>query len=115
MLPEAVRALAGHLQAGRKTYVHCTAGINRATLTVVGFLTLMEGMELDKAVTFVRERRPQAHPYVDCFKVGPHSTGIFPSQSVRSKRYERWGTLLHKHGWLTPRHGRRRGAARHVH
>lgn len=40
MLPEAVRVLAGHLMSGRRTYVHCTAGINRATLTVVGYLCM---------------------------------------------------------------------------
>jgi len=68
MLPEAVRVLAGHLMSGRRTYVHCTAGINRATLTVVGYLCMYKGMDLEEAVPFVKSRRPCAHPYVDCFK-----------------------------------------------
>jgi hypothetical protein len=41
MLPEAIRALNVLISRGKKVYVHCTAGINRATLTVVGYLTFV--------------------------------------------------------------------------
>jgi hypothetical protein len=41
MLPEAIRALNVLVSRGKKVYVHCTAGINRATLTVVGYLTFV--------------------------------------------------------------------------
>ena len=36
MLPEMVRKLAAFHAMGKRTYVHCTAGINRASLTVLG-------------------------------------------------------------------------------
>lgn len=68
MLPEAVRTLHLLLAMGRRVYVHCTAGINRATLTVVGYLTFVQGMPLDPAVELVKRRRPQAHPYIDCWR-----------------------------------------------
>ena len=43
MLPEAVRMLYVLKHAlGKRVYVHCTAGINRATLTVVGYLTFVQ-------------------------------------------------------------------------
>ena len=43
MLPEAVRMLYALKHAlGKRVYVHCTAGINRATLTVVGYLTFVQ-------------------------------------------------------------------------
>lgn len=42
MLPEAVRALNLLVERGKKVYVHCTAGINRASLTVVGYLTFVQ-------------------------------------------------------------------------
>lgn len=42
MLPEAVRMLHLLLSMGKRVYVHCTAGINRATLTVVGYLTFVK-------------------------------------------------------------------------
>ena len=44
-------------------YVHCTAGINRASLTVLGYLTFVRGMTYDHALGIVRECRPQANPY----------------------------------------------------
>jgi len=68
MLPEAVRILGLLQETGKKTYVHCTAGINRATLTVVGYMTFLQGIPVDEAVDFVKEKRPQAHPYLDCWK-----------------------------------------------
>lgn len=68
MLPEAVRMLHALLSMGRRVYVHCTAGINRATLTVVGYLTFVQGMPLNDAVGLVKRERPQAHPYIDCWK-----------------------------------------------
>jgi hypothetical protein len=52
---------------GKTVYVHCTAGINRASLTVVGYLTFIKGMDLEEALHIVRTSRPQAHPYVDCW------------------------------------------------
>jgi hypothetical protein len=63
MLPEMVRKLALFQAMGKKTYVHCTAGINRASLTVLGYLTFVKGMSYDDALKAVRECRPQANPY----------------------------------------------------
>jgi hypothetical protein len=37
-----IRKLAVLVAMGKRVYVHCTAGINRATLTVVGYLTFVE-------------------------------------------------------------------------
>ena len=42
MLSEAVRTLAVLLAFGGKVYVHCTAGINRASLTVLAYLTFVQ-------------------------------------------------------------------------
>ena len=68
MLPEGVRILSQLIAAGHKVYVHCTAGINRATLVSVGYLTFYAGMDLKEAVSVVKSRRPIANPYVDCWK-----------------------------------------------
>ena len=75
MLPAQVRALSVLLKAGReprRVYVHCTAGINRASLATVGYLTWLEGWQLDDALNHVRLSRPQAHPYVDCWRTARH-------------------------------------------
>jgi len=68
MLPEAVRLLASLLELGETVYVHCTAGINRASLAVVGYLTFSKGQPLERALGKVRSKRAQANPYVDCWK-----------------------------------------------
>jgi hypothetical protein len=68
MIPEAVRVLNLLLKTGHKCYVHCTAGINRATLTVLSYLTFVEGHSLEDALELVKRKRPQAHPYLDCWR-----------------------------------------------
>jgi predicted protein tyrosine phosphatase len=61
-LADAVRALGQLLSAGRRVYVHCTAGLGRAPLVVVGHLTLVEMMPESEAFALVKARRPGAVP-----------------------------------------------------
>lgn len=67
-LPPAVVRLQGLLAARHRVYVHCTAGINRAPLTVLGYLALVEGVEPRSALAEIRRGRPQAEPYLDAFE-----------------------------------------------
>jgi predicted protein tyrosine phosphatase len=66
-LPAAVRALTALLAGGRRVYVHCTAGINRSPLVVLGYLAFVETMDPDKALGFIREARPEAEPSWEAF------------------------------------------------
>ncbi|CAI5485118.1 unnamed protein product, partial [Closterium sp. Yama58-4] len=66
MLPEAVRVVNVLLHRGHTVYVHCTAGINRASLVCVAYLYFVQGLRRDEAVTVVKSARPIAHPYLDC-------------------------------------------------
>lgn len=66
-LPKAVRALVDLLSAGHRVYVHCTAGINRAPLTVLGYLTFSEGQSVDEAIEVIRSGRRHAAPYWDAY------------------------------------------------
>jgi hypothetical protein len=61
-LANAVRVLGQLLSAGRRVYVHCTAGLGRAPLVVVGRLTLVEMMPEADAFALVKARRPGAVP-----------------------------------------------------
>ena len=61
-LANAVRVLGELLSAGRRVYVHCTAGLGRAPLVVVGRLTLAEMMSEAEAFALVKARRPGAVP-----------------------------------------------------
>ena len=61
-LPLAI-ALLARLQAdGHRTYVHCTAGLGRAPLTVLGYLTLIEGLDPEAAIRLILAARPGAVP-----------------------------------------------------
>lgn len=66
-LPDAVRALAALVSGGRRTYVHCTAGVNRGPLVVLGYLTFVEGMSVDDAIGLIQAARPEASPYWDAY------------------------------------------------
>jgi len=66
MLPEAVRVVNLLVTKGHRVYVHCTAGINRATLVVVAYLYFIQGLRRDEALKMVKQGRPIANPYLDC-------------------------------------------------
>ena len=66
-LPDAVRSLAGLQAEGHNTYVHCTAGISRAPLTVFAYLTLVGGISRDRARKLVMEGRPESVPYWEAY------------------------------------------------
>ena len=61
-LPTAVRGLYGLLRQGHRVYVHCTAGINRSPRVVLAYLTLVEGIGLEKAMTLLVHARPEVCP-----------------------------------------------------
>ncbi len=56
------------LDKGKTVYVHCTAGMGRATATVVIYLVLYEDFSIDQAVKFVKTYRPVACPNVNVIR-----------------------------------------------
>lgn len=67
-LPEAVRSLHELLSAGHRVYLHCTAGINRAPLTALAYLTFVERTPRDDALALIRQRRPGAEPSWEAYE-----------------------------------------------
>ncbi|CAB5108362.1 hypothetical protein D3OALGA1CA_1871 [Olavius algarvensis associated proteobacterium Delta 3] len=61
-LPRAISTLAHLLRSGHRTYVHCTAGLGRSPLTVLGYLILMENVHKDEAIRLILRGRPDAVP-----------------------------------------------------
>ena len=61
-LPAAVRGLWGLLRQGHRVYVHGTAGLNRSPLVVLAYLTLVEGIGLEEAITLLLRARPEVCP-----------------------------------------------------
>jgi hypothetical protein len=66
-LPYAVGRLTELLSRGHRTYVHCTAGINRAPLVALAYLTFVEGMAVPEALALIQRGRPEASPYWDSY------------------------------------------------
>lgn len=48
--------------AGRPTYLHCTAGINRSSTVAIAYLVRDRGMKLAAAIDQVEKRRPAVMP-----------------------------------------------------
>ncbi|MEW8628274.1 MAG: dual specificity protein phosphatase family protein [Candidatus Thiodiazotropha sp.] len=61
-LPGAIASLANLQNLHHRTYVHCTAGLGRSPLTVLGFLTLVEGLDPEQAIRMIKKARPGAVP-----------------------------------------------------
>ncbi len=66
-LPYAIGRLRQLLAGGHRTYLHCTAGINRAPLVALAYLTVVEGMAVPDADALIRGGRPEASPYWDAY------------------------------------------------
>jgi atypical dual specificity phosphatase len=61
-LPTAVKMLSRIIGGGHRVYVHCTAGMGRAPLTVLGYLSIVEGYHPDEAIQLILASRPEAVP-----------------------------------------------------
>ena len=61
-LDAAVAAVAESVGAGRPTYVHCNAGINRSPSTVIAYIIAHRGLSLAEATAWVRSRH-DCYPY----------------------------------------------------
>lgn len=91
-LPRAVTALTRLLANGHRVYVHCTAGINRSPLTVLGYLSFVETRPADEALALIRRGRPEAEPYWDAYQgcwrdlVERHRSAISARASELSRR-----------------------------
>lgn len=64
-LAEPIQALNTLLAVGHRVYVHCNAGICRAPATVLGYLCHYKGMDVKEGLRYIRENRPQVHPYIN--------------------------------------------------
>jgi hypothetical protein len=57
-----VRFVASQRQSGVTVYVHCNAGVSRSGLVVTAYVMEEHGWGRDRALAFVRSKRPQLQP-----------------------------------------------------
>jgi protein-tyrosine phosphatase len=69
-LPGCVRTLEKLLLVGHTVYLHCTAGVNRSPSVAIAYIHRCRGLDLEKAVAFVMERR-NCSPEVEAIRLAP--------------------------------------------
>ena len=74
------------LKRGKIVYVHCTAGMYRASSTVILYLILYENYEIDEAIEFCAKYRPIIFPNV---KALTELSESFKSKNNLTKIYEK--------------------------
>jgi len=63
-LYEPTQELAKQISLGKKVYVHCNAGICRASSAVLAYLCAYKNYEIHTGVSFIRENRKIANPAI---------------------------------------------------
>lgn len=87
-LPQAIAALAGLQAAGHRTYVHCTAGMGRAPLVVLGYLALVERVDPEEAIRKILEGRPVAVPAWEAYHGARKDLVIRLRAAIERRAYE---------------------------
>ena len=67
-LPAAVKTLSSLISQSHRVYVHCTAGMGRAPLTVLGYLALVDRYHPDDAIRLILAARPESVPAREAFE-----------------------------------------------
>jgi protein-tyrosine phosphatase len=62
LLEPAVQRVVGWLRHGQLCYVHCRAGWQRSAAVAAGAIAVYDGLAIDEALTYVRQRKPSAEP-----------------------------------------------------
>lgn len=62
-IAEPIQQLKQFLDVGHRVYVHCNAGICRASSTVLGYLMAYKGKSYQDGLEYIRQHRPQVNPY----------------------------------------------------
>ncbi|MBK8961734.1 MAG: dual specificity protein phosphatase family protein [Candidatus Competibacteraceae bacterium] len=87
-LPSAVRALTDLLRRNHRVYVHCTAGINRASLVVVSYLTWIEGASLEEAMKSLLHARPEIFPTWEAYHGCREDLTLAHEERIRRRAFE---------------------------
>ncbi|MFO7761022.1 MAG: dual specificity protein phosphatase family protein [Desulfobia sp.] len=91
-LPDAVSLLADMIARDHQVYVHCTAGMGRAPLTVLGYLTLVEGYSPETAVRMIREGRPESIIAWEAFEGCREDLAAGNREAIEQRAYELYKT-----------------------
>jgi atypical dual specificity phosphatase len=94
-LPAAVALLAKLQAAGHRTYVHCTAGLGRAPLIVLGFLILVQGWDPEDAIQLILQGRPGAVPAWEALHGCVEDLAARHRRAIERRAYELYESGVH--------------------
>ncbi|MCU7934515.1 MAG: dual specificity protein phosphatase family protein [Candidatus Thiodiazotropha sp. (ex Dulcina madagascariensis)] len=92
-LPLAIKTLASLQTEGHRTYVHCTAGIGRSALVVLGYLTLVETCDPEEAISLILASRSDAVPSWEAYFSCRYDLAARNRKAIERRAYE-----LYEHG-----------------
>lgn len=87
-LPDAVSALSAFQIENHRTYVHCTAGLGRAPLVVLGYLILVEQRDPEQAIRTLLNGRPGAVPAWEALHGARQDLSSRFREAIESRAYE---------------------------
>jgi len=94
-MPEAILMLANMLACRHRVYIHCTAGMGRAPLVVLGYLTLVEGYSPDDAIHLILEGRPGSVPAWEAYYGCCEDLVERHSEAIERRAYELYELGVH--------------------
>ena len=95
-LPLAVSALAALQANGHRTYVHCTAGLGRSALVILGYLILVETLDPEEAISLILASRPDAVPAWEAYHGCRHDLVVRHRQAIERRAYELYEQAANK-------------------
>jgi hypothetical protein len=87
-LPAAISMLVNMLAHGHRVYVHCTAGMGRSPVVVLGYLSLVEGYSPSDAIRTILEGRPGSVPAWEAYYGCLEDLGARYRQDIEQRAYE---------------------------
>ncbi|MCG8425761.1 MAG: dual specificity protein phosphatase family protein [Chromatiales bacterium] len=95
-LSAAVSLLTNLRSLGHQVYVHCTAGLGRSSVTVLGYLTLIEGLSPDRAIHLIRKGRPGAVPAWEAYDGFRNDMIERYRKAIERRAYELYESGVHR-------------------
>lgn len=94
-LPAAVSMLADMISNGHRVYVHCTAGMGRAPVVVLGYLTLVGAYSSDDAIRLILKGRPGAVPAWEAYYGCREDLSALHREAIERRAYELYELGVH--------------------
>ena len=98
-LPAAISILAKMIRRGHRVYIHCTAGLGRAPVVVLGYLTLVEGYSPDDAIRFILEGRPGSVPAWEAYYGCREDLVARHRKAIERRAYHLYELGIHDNGY----------------